>query len=738
MRVQALVIGLATFVVGLFAGLIISPGGDTDRPAGPTYTATDDPPSTPARTEQPQPAPEPEPPPAAPEQPPEPAEPREGQSPYEAWLASLEVEIPPAGTGRIWGTVTSLGQPVGGATVRARPLFPEEYPRTGTMEEQLEHRVRSSLFGERAVTEAVTGPDGRYEFTGLAEGDHMLEAEADGYRMVSRAYDRHTPDTEVNLVMRPVAYLVLDVRLPNGSQPERAQVSYSHGNSRSGGAWSPASPELEIPIDSISVTVQYDEFRAEEFTIAASRGERVRRTVQLASVGQILCRVEAPPGVQAPRRLSLHKEQNPGTEPPTAVSGFGSPVRVGSPEQFGPLVPGRYRVILAENQRVIAWEDVDVADRRVEVVFTLEAPEHKPEDFIPVRVLGPSGNPIGQPRFEVWWTQNGSRSQTTVRPVDRGDGLFWLPRHQPSARHIREGVEAVYIVQVTSAEHGQIVAKYPDSATHELLVRFDDATSLEVNVPGASGSPYRGDLRVYLIADAPQSSSRPDYIRPPGARNIAMLSEVTAFPRLQPGRYRVVLVTISKGDFGDSEYPLMEEWVDIRSGANRTTLQLPTLHSLTVVLPEGAGPMSRPTLEFPSGQREVLRINASRQRVGVFPAGSYILSDSGGRMRINLTSDLEVTLDFSANNALEVRNIGEEGEAYDMGFREGDLVIAVDGEDPEDAQRLRELVNESLRNETTTWTVIRNGARVNLRLNGPAVAVMRANNALGLWATVRE
>jgi hypothetical protein len=739
MRVQALVIGLAAFVLGLVAGLVISPGGDADKPKGPTYLATDDTPSTSPQPEQPQPpAPEPQTrpePPAA--TPPEPEAPGEAQSPYEAWLATIEVEAPLAGTGRIWGTVTSLGQPVAGATVRARPPYPQRFPSSGTLEEQLEHRARMALFDDQAASETVTASDGTYEFTTLGEGEYTLSVSADGHRMTSRAHDRHTPDAEVNLVMRPVAYLVLDVRLPDGSQPERAQVSVSHGSSTSGAAWTPASPEVEIVPGPVSVAVQSGEYVGDEFAVSAAGGERVRRTVQLKTAGMIICRIQLPAGAPT-MRFRIHKEQDPPAEPPTSFSGFGDSIDERTSKQFGPLVPGRYRLILVSDRRIVAWQDVDVADRQVEVVITPDIAVPKVEDHIPLRVLDPAGQPVLQAGFVVAWTQNGSRSRGPAQPINRGDGLFWLPRTQPEARFVREGVPVIYEIKVTATGLGEMTVTYPAADSHELVVRFQESASLEVIVPGADGSPYRGDLRVFLVAEGPRTSGRPEYIRPPGDRTANMLRGTTTFPQLQPGKYKVVLLTVFKGDYREFEHPLMEQQVELSSGENSTTFSLPTLYSLTLVVPEGDSVPGMLTLMTPDEERVTLHVTSRRQRVGAFPPGRYQIRGGNEGIRFELAQDLEVRLEMKPFTALRLYRIGEEGDAYDLGLRENDLLIAVDGEDPENPVELRQLVQRSFHRETTVWRVIRGGAYVDVRLSGEEVGAVRLAGGLTMEHSVRE
>jgi S1-C subfamily serine protease len=87
-------------------------------------------------------------------------------------------------------------------------------------------------------------------------------------------------------------------------------------------------------------------------------------------------------------------------------------------------------------------------------------------------------------------------------------------------------------------------------------------------------------------------------------------------------------------------------------------------------------------------------------------------------MKINLNADLEVTFAPKAFDCVVLAGLKAGGKIEALGLRNGDKVIRVDGEDGATGADIQRMVGESYNKETTTWTVQRGGATLNVTFNG--------------------
>lgn len=105
-------------------------------------------------------------------------------------------------------------------------------------------------------------------------------------------------------------------------------------------------------------------------------------------------------------------------------------------------------------------------------------------------------------------------------------------------------------------------------------------------------------------------------------------------------------------------------------------------------------------------------------------AGNYLLSSWGGsvqQMRVTIPcKDVEFTP--MKIDAMRVKITDETGDLFRLGFRDGDLVIGVDGEEFEespDYQLLRTL--QSSKSAQATFLIERNGTRLEITAKGADV-----------------
>ena len=167
------------------------------------------------------------------------------------------IPIPKAdpGTGKITGRVASVnGDPLEGVTIRAERTRPSKRG-DRAKEKDLETRVREFVTRARwektTRRETVTGEDGSFVLTGLAEDVYSVKAFKEGYKIQPGDWlgsDRARPGDSVVFLARARVGIRIAILLPDGSEPSRAKVRI--GRQRYWGAtqpWSPEDPVLRRP-----------------------------------------------------------------------------------------------------------------------------------------------------------------------------------------------------------------------------------------------------------------------------------------------------------------------------------------------------------------------------------------------------------------------------------------------------------------------------------------------------------
>jgi hypothetical protein len=742
MRAQSLLLALAALVVGGFVGFLIGAGtSGGDGPRGPVHVA-DDLPERRVGDSTPQPR-APSPSTTGEVQTPADTEPGPAatRGDLSAWIESVEIPEVPTGESRIWGRATADGEPVAGATIRAQLLPRGEHFAGGdfTLEEEAAQAVRRRRYIEQSRVEARTDANGRYELTGLADQIYRVAIEADGYEPESGVMNAVRADTEVNFRLHRVGYLTLDVRLPDGEQPERAEVTFAVGPATRRQQWQRSAPELRVIPGSYSVKVVSGLYESEGFSVRIRAGEREHATVNLRRYGSIQClfTTDGPAPASLPP-AQVHLIADPPSSPPTAVSGFGQSIRLNASTSFTSLEPGRYRVVLTINREIVDWKDVDVADEPVRVEFKYEPDAGdalRPEDYVPVRVLGPDGAAPDNVRFSIHLVQDGRRSLVSPEIIRREPTLYWIVR--PDG--FRSGEGRVLTIQVSTNEFGSLQQEYRQTDTHEILIRFQEPATLTVNIPDGSSHPHRSELTLYLLPDG-LADSRINWIRTPGRTSPVddpVIRDSNVFTPLQPGKFTLVLTAPYNVAPGSANRHYARETIEIRPGENTHTLNIPRLYRLT--LTPGQGEMPDHVRVRDDGQLFItVTLGSGPVDVGLLLPGHYQIVTGNAGMRVNLTGDMTVTVALETFCALQLARIEPGDRAHDMGLRDGDMLVAVNGNDPEDAQKLRELIRETAMNEASRWTVIRNGVYVDVVINGPAMATIRAEHGIRLSARHRE
>lgn len=651
------------------------------------------------------------------------------------WIASLGHIGPEPGTGRFHGRATLPdGKPLAGVTVTAQAIAPRSMSTANdaTAAEQIEAYALRTLFAQHAKYTATTDADGRYEIAGLGKYSFGVSAERAGFRLSSARRGSSgwlEPDAEVNFTAEAVCELVLDVRLPDGSQPAEANYSVWHGESTSGGLWRPQFPRIVVMAGEGSIQFscgKHNQFRSDAVPFDAKSGTPTELTVQLQATLGIAVGVELPASESGKESGSMHAiylQPNPPAEPPGALAhslGEREWASEYSVALFSDVKPGRYRVLAVKGRMIVAWQDITLGSEFLEL--TLKVPEPVAEDHVIIRVTGPSGEPLSGVSISVNIISTESHSGRGADSIEKGEGVYWVRRLTPDDRDATGDWR--YSFDLRSQDHGSRSIEYPRDATHELHVQFQEPSSLTVTVAGLSTHPKKELLRVQLWQELNNrggwSGMQPDGT----SRTTTHESDVIKFTKLSQGKYRFQLSLSREDDSGfrSDEVQLAEVQFDVAAGANAVTCTIPEFFTLTINVPDPkkVGSLSLAPAADSAGRRRRYADSKELPKVvyeGV-TAGEWRVFTRDGEMRVRVSADTEVTLSLSAYDCVVISDLNAGGKLEALGLRNGDKLIRVDGLEWDTLRMFQTQVQGSMGRDETTWTVIRNGAEVDVKFRG--------------------
>lgn len=648
-----------------------------------------------------------------------------------AFVDSLRDERPKPGNGRIWGRVTlEDGAPVAEVKVTLHAQRPAgddiPYNPDASLEETLLRSARYNAFAIQGKTTTITDADGNFEFQGLGDYKFMLGAELEGYSVQSNRDTRWRgikPDNEVNFTAVLLCLVDIDVRLPDGSQPTTAEIhTQSDRNSRST-TWSAAAHKIDVgegPSTLVAFAGEYKQYVSDPVKVTARLGQPTPRlTLQLKEKPAIRCTLEVPDCYSRDRFGGVYAElvKDPKPEAPQNPADQRDYRHDWSeePQTFTGLEPGQYRLVAWINRRALAWVDVTLGQEFKEV--TLKVPEPEAAEHIIVRVLTPQGKPARRAslRVEVPF-ENGRNARPEV--LSRPNGVFWVPRLKPAEIQSATGKWS-YRITAGSDSYGSVTVPYAGDATGELEIRLIEYSSLTITIPGLAGHPQRERLRALLAQNTgggSWTSISADGAGPGGAPEIDEL----VYSRVSPGSFRFTLSLADPDDGGPFGRNVIAAWeFDVPAGASTQTFAMPLFHTLTLLVPDPKA-VSGLSLVSPDGKTRRYAQGEIKGRMvyAGITQGEWTVETRSGSMRVQVSGDTEITLAVQPFDCLRLSDIKAGGAIETMGLRNGDLLIAVDGEGAETTELLQLKVQGSYAKESSTWTVIRNGGQQNVVVNG--------------------
>ncbi|MBZ0137304.1 MAG: carboxypeptidase-like regulatory domain-containing protein [Planctomycetes bacterium] len=673
-----------------------------------------------------------------PEQAPPPPEPLQNPPPTEVaprtlrdFIAETKVPPVPRGEGEITGTVmTPDGKPVAGVVVSASTSYPEPRYRPGlSAEERIERDIRYARWQDVATHKTATDEQGHYRIAGLAaDAEYDVSGRADGWRIENQnpKQRRVKPDGVCHLLARSEALVAVHVTMADGTPAEDATVVYraqALSREQSATAWNgPAELRLtpgEWTLYAVSKDHWYApdrlQYRSSEVTLTIEEGATVAPlTLVLMPTPSIGGFIQLPKGFERlPVDVFLQPDP-PGGPPSEAMYDIKgtTEARVWSNgDQFqwqcSNLAGGPWRVLLVTEQAVVDWADVSLVGDRAQC--NLELPAPTTDDYIALRVFSPEGELLRDVEIGMdAHSTGGSHGYGPQQLVDE-EGRIWLRRNPRG-----EDVEYEWFqIRVSHTKHGEKVVRYEAESREVMDIHLQTPGWLVLTVPGWDDMRGKGVLTWQLWRQDMDGR---------GARMVADDDGQRASPirlgPVSPGEYKLEL-TLRVDTFDNVD--LVERQVTLVSGDNYLTESAPELHPLTIRPAEGQKLPSIELVAAPGKLHCDLRRgsrDADNYEISHVPAGTYRLVSSTGEMKITISGPSDVVFAPRPFDCFELTVRPEGGRLEQLGLKDGDKLIEIDGQAfTPDAERSN-LLNETITKESTTWVVLRGGVRTAVTFDG--------------------
>jgi hypothetical protein len=629
------------------------------------------------------------------------------------------------GSGTITGRVsTPDGEPLDGVLVRAarQRTYPYRYkrgkgpPEADGPEDRLREYAERLHYEHGNRREAVTGSEGGFTLTEIADdAEYRISAWKRGYEIRARPSSRkYRAGDKVELLAKPLALVPVEIVLPAGGPPEEAKIEIRVGTGTQRQGWTPDEKEIGLEPGTVSIRAvggEEGEFASEE--------QEVEVDVENPP-SSLTFRLEARPGIRG--RVTFPEGQEysygevsvlrilPGKEAdPQRLVREGQRKTVYSYRDgkflFLDLPAGSYLLGLVMNRRdVVASASVEVSGGMV--VHDLVAPAPDPEDSVVVRAEGPDGKLVTDLYLTTGYTGPKGSGTGVALNTRLPDGTFRVAHHVVQEEH--EDPDVRHWINVRSNRFGAQRVEYDRASTRELTVRFEAPATLEVTLDGYLGTEYEGVVRLSL-REASKGGSGSYYSSYYGGSRQNPLSAEgkQKFGPVQPGDY-VISVGLQMERYGSRTVATVP--VALKSGANRETVSLPALYTLTVLLDakDGSQVYIRQQGGYTSASKKVKDGRAVFEKLA---AGDYTIHAQGKQMVVKIPGQTEVRLEGQAMNAYRVSITDPKGNMAQAGLQDGDVIIGIDDTEFEDTSQMWAAVTLAKSKKSVTLTLIRGNAR---------------------------
>ncbi len=702
--------GVVCAGIGLLAGFLLwkSPPAQHQPLSAPTHESERDRPS-------PKPSPKPQQPAAV-------AAPAEDVDPVARAIEQIGASrlVAPAG-GTIAGTVKLPdGRPLPGIRIEVKPALP--WYGGGTWvdpDEYLRRQVARIQYIQSGRAWAVTSDDGAFRVAGLGDFAYVVKPVSERYHFEPGAMDRVRSGASLRFTATPRVRVTVDVTAPDGSAATAAVITGSGPEWLGGGVnWTPGSPDLWLAPGEWQLRAWQEKggpVRSEPTRVYVPHElASLAVSLKLIAVNGIAGRFLIPHSLYDGRFELRHAPEDDLSPLMPDERGFlpdGLSVNADGRFEILELEPGTWVVVLYEHGgRELARASVRVTQGVAEVAIPVSEPNL--DDYIPLRVLGPDGNILrdASVRHRVVSTIGpGGNGGTQLR---RPDGSLWLGKHRGS----RGGDVLRWEISATHDRLGTLTADYNAKDTHELVMRFEPAATLIVEIPNAAAHPRREYLGLYLQEPAEafawwEMNAIPyDY----QSRRDEPLPGRMVFGPVQPGP-RVLRMT-----YGRFRRPtILIRDVELKPGEQSLRVEAPQVHDLTMTIPQVEGVDHAILHIFGLSVESTASDEQHRVTWQGLPAGTYrvTIPHTPGAMLVRVPAGGPVAYEAREPNAWEISRLDANGIAQKAGLAHADLVVSINGESGRGEQQLEEILGRAAESPQLVLEVRRAGQALTVTLS---------------------
>lgn len=634
------------------------------------------------------------------------------------------------------------GEPVAGVLIQARPIdrsLPSRVDRgeatakQRSLEEVVQDAVDAYYRGERSAVEAKTDAEGCYRVEGLLDLRYDVSAWLEGCDVTARDGGRVQAGGTVNFVLRPVSKMTFDVLLPDGSRPERASIRWNRegANGRSGNdLWESSRPQIDIPSEGffkVTASIQGDlredlglshdlESSQESFSLDVG-APRETITLQLRGRPKIRGRVRIPhPSIANTARIWYGLIPKDGAADEGWLRDFGQSARVRSGRfETENLSNGTYAIASAPHAELDMGKIERVEVSGVDVEIDLEIAPVPAEKCIVVVGTDGRGRGIADLNFSYEMKVLDDDEQSGwVQTMSRGGGEFWVVPDKTLKEFMEGRGKPGAQVEVTlnvSRLGSQKVALSP--GRRRIDVSFKSGASVLVTVAAFSVDDHfeKMSARLERRSDDPDRDDSWDWIDNEEVREDGTVK----LGPTEPGEHRVRLWLDIRVQGGRSdEVPVGEARFSVGEDDLAITASMIPLYRLMVRFEEE----TNGNVSLQNDKEDMYLWASVRDKKVEFrnvPAGEYSLHhyDNGNqRMTVRIPEQQDVVFRAEDATCLRVHIYGS-GTYKEIGFKDGDVIVAVNGKQFEKA----ELLNAQMMivdKESAKLTVYRDGGTIQL------------------------
>lgn len=652
---------------------------------------------------------------------------------WESLVAELEAHPPDLGPldGEIAGSVMDeFGLPIANVPVVARPrpevpnsLEPGEVLRTAAL-----NWWKTAKLSRRGVADS----EGRFRLDGIGTGEYELLGDGGAFEIYPIFEEGQTSfraGVEALVVaLRTTALTIEAVGHDGQAVPScEVRVTDTEFGFSSVHAWSPTEPTLRVPgTGAVIVSAKAGRWVSSEVTVNLEPGgaTSVELSVTWGGLyGSVVdelgrpiedCDLYLVAGDERPTPESLRQKTWFGSAP--AAPSF-TPTQGRYERRF--QKPGKYWLVATRLRNHLELVTVVEVDGWTRYDFVLPTPTHP--DARLLRVSDPAGRPVPgvelRPDKFFFAPRDEAKRMGPPRMLPGGLLSYEIP---PAAYEAAFRNSIPHELKVTAVGYGDGFAPISKTSSGTIEVRLTPVSLVEVVVEGC---PPELSNRLVVVHDRQGSREEPVALR---AGEPCQLPAIGASPSSDGRRDVQVCVGVLEGQHF---IPLVWENLHLEPGNQQVTLTVPELHDVTIEF--GSIYASQHVyLDFPGLDHEVIALVGSDGRLELprIPAGELqIRSDvfSIGVQSLIVDRDLSVPYQPKQANALRLVLPRRDHSVYSQGFRDGDLIIEVNGR--EFAQTIEQVTAWLHLGAKKTLTVLRGDERLTLEMAFEGLQVLMSS-----------